>query len=797
MNQFTVLAAAEIVERVASLLNQPVEIVETVLWSGLVTGLGLATLHLVTMLVTRWGDKSVEWKSLMFSVLVHVSSIFGLVTVNPPDQLKARSDDEETAVGTQEFEVQSELAEAEDRRPAKQAGNSPVWQKLIDEASDEELIRTNRAATELVPLEGPARKAGPLTAPDVEIADKTALPDELQVRPELRQTGEQAPVRVEAAVPLKIDDPTAESRPEVRIPSAAPAPRSRIPGFSSETVQRQASGGGGGTDRPAPPMESARLSALPDATPGSAISSIAPSRSGLPESTTRRGGPAPATLPLDDGGNTGTPGAGPGKGGGIGSGTGTGVGAGTGGAGGGGPTFSPFSRRLTKGPRGKENGGTETFHPERTAATPNPIAGDFSAVRDGIRTDLPNDGLAVPRSSGPNFEPSRLGKRTTVPPIYEGRNLARRRETARKYGGTDQSERAVELSLRWLSVHQNPEGYWDADGFDANCPGNDRCVGPAGRVEVDEEGVNRLWAGRNADTGVTALAMLAFLGAGYTHEEGQYADQIDRSISWIVRQQRDDGFLGGGSTKYEQMYCHAMATYALAEALSLQSDLSSDVRLREPLKRAVAYIVDYQNSDGGWRYVKGQSSDMSIFGWQLMALKSAELAGIPTPERTKTLMVQFLKDRSLGKNKGLAGYRLVQGQPLPPTDSMSAEALFCKQILGIARTNPACIEAVEHMLARQPRPSQHNLYYWYYGTLAMYQYGGSPWQQWNESLRDTLINEQRTRGHLAGSWDPKAPWGEYGGRIFSTALSTLCLEVYYRFLPLYQMGGQYEGAPEK
>ena len=97
------------------------------------------------------------------------------------------------------------------------------------------------------------------------------------------------------------------------------------------------------------------------------------------------------------------------------------------------------------------------------------------------------------------------------------------------------------------------------------------------------------------------------------------------------------------------------------------------------------------------------------------------------------------------------------------------------------------------MLARQPRPSQHNLYYWYYGTLAMYQYGGNPWRQWNEALRDTLIAEQRTRGHLAGSWDPKAPWGAYGGRIFSTAVSTLCLEVYYRFLPLYQMGEQYDG----
>src|SRR5690606_17005073 len=117
-----------------------------------------------------------------------------------------------------------------------------------------------------------------------------------------------------------------------------------------------------------------------------------------------------------------------------------------------------------------------------------------------------------------------------------------------------------------------------------------------------------------------------------------------------------------------------------------------------------------------------------------------------------------------------------------------AEALFCKQMLGISRTNPASLEAVGYLLQNIPKRSELNLYYWYYGTLAMYQYGGEGWNRWNGSLRDTLIAEQVTRGANAGSWEPRDPWGQYGGRIYSTALSTLCLEVYYRFLPLYQMG---------
>ncbi|HBN74959.1 MAG TPA: hypothetical protein DD473_03875, partial [Planctomycetaceae bacterium] len=82
------------------------------------------------------------------------------------------------------------------------------------------------------------------------------------------------------------------------------------------------------------------------------------------------------------------------------------------------------------------------------------------------------------------------------------------------------------------------------------------------------------------------------------------------------------------------------------------------------------------------------------------------------------------------------------------------------------------------------------LYYWYYGTLAMYQFGGEEWNQWNGQVRELLIAKQRKQGPLAGSWNPDGPWGGYGGRIYSTALATLSLEVYYRFLPLYRINDQ-------
>jgi hypothetical protein len=281
------------------------------------------------------------------------------------------------------------------------------------------------------------------------------------------------------------------------------------------------------------------------------------------------------------------------------------------------------------------------------------------------------------------------------------------------------------------------------------------------------------------------LAVLAFLGKGYTHEDNPFSDNVERALHWLIGQQDSMGFLGGQANSYARMYCHGMATIAIGEAYGM----TKDSKLREPLARAVQYIVDSQNADGGWRYYRVKQGDMSMFGWQLMALKSAKTAGLAVPPASMNRAIDFLiangealKNRKLSQFGGLADYRLDEA----PKPSMTAESLFCKQILGIKRTNRAAIEAVDYLQKNLPQRSRQDLYYWYYGTLAMYHHGGDPWRRWNQSLRDNLVSDQRTDGEFAGSWNPRTPWGDYGGRVFSTTLSTLCLEVYYRFLPLYQ-----------
>jgi hypothetical protein len=136
---------------------------------------------------------------------------------------------------------------------------------------------------------------------------------------------------------------------------------------------------------------------------------------------------------------------------------------------------------------------------------------------------------------------------------------------------------------------------------------------------------------------------------------------------------------------------------------------------------------------------------------------------------------------SLGARGGLACYR----PGYPASHAMTAEALFCRQVFNTVDDSALVAEGADFVLARMPDPNDYHLYYWYYGTLAMFQLGGERWERWNDRLTATLLSTQNQSGHAAGSWDPQRPFGVDGGRIFSTATSALCLEVYYRYLPLY------------
>jgi len=363
-----------------------------------------------------------------------------------------------------------------------------------------------------------------------------------------------------------------------------------------------------------------------------------------------------------------------------------------------------------------------------------------------------------------------------VPEVYADRAESRRAAAAAARGGSVETEQAVQAALAWLAAAQSPDGRWDAARHGA---GRARHGG----------GQHHPGVGAQADHGVTGLALLAFLGAGSTHRDGTHARQVESGLQFLLSRQRPDGSLAGGAEFFAALYCHGMATLALAECTALTADES----LRPALDRAVRYTLAMQHPvTGGWRYAAGDRGDTSQLGWQVMVLASARQAGIGGLEPAKARARVFLQSVSSGQAGGIAAYRAGERPSMP----MTAEALVCRLFLGMPVDHPAAGEALAMIGAAPPDRNRPNAYAWYYATLASFHAGGPQWDRWNAALQAALLPlQRRDGGPLAGSWDPDPVWGGHGGRVYSTALAAMTLEVYYRHLPMHRQAGRLAARP--
>jgi len=361
-----------------------------------------------------------------------------------------------------------------------------------------------------------------------------------------------------------------------------------------------------------------------------------------------------------------------------------------------------------------------------------------------------------------------------------GRGSGRREALAGTTGGTGASERAVAGGLNWLARHQSPSGNWSLQ-FTKHCKGGS-C---SGQGEILH------------DSGATAMVLLAFQGAGQTHKaKGPYRERVQKGVSWLLKHQdARSGDLSAGAP--QPMYSHGLATIALCEAYGM----TKDEIVGAAAAKAVRFIERAQNeATGGWRYTAGShDADTSVLGWQVMALKSAQMAGIGVNSMTFEGARRYLGTVAQGQNRGL--YVYMPYREVSP--SMTAVGMLCQQYLGIARDDPSMVEGRQYLLANLPDPNlNRDIYYWYYATLAMHNFMGPEWDRWNRQMRRTLISTQCKGGCAEGSWDPEHPaldkWAR-AGRLYMTALSTLTLEVYYRYLPLFQInqGPQMPAPPNK
>ncbi len=367
----------------------------------------------------------------------------------------------------------------------------------------------------------------------------------------------------------------------------------------------------------------------------------------------------------------------------------------------------------------------------------------------------------------------------------------------RPRGAPAATEQALQDALTWLAIHQSREGYWDADEFMLEDRWREQ---PASTGKGNPV----------VDVGLTGLALLAFLGDGSTTNEGRHSETVARAVLWLRSVQRADGLFGdevGNPTLYNQ----AIATLALAEAYRLGGRSPA---LRPHVEKAVRLLVSARNPYGAWRYAlePNGDNDTSITGWMIFALKSAQASGIPIDKSCFDGAAAWFDTMTDG-GSGRTGYawgdggggpgslpsrpvHLMDKFPAGKSESLTAVTLLCRIFMSDAAQLRRWEDHPQHaQLARQvallraqpPRWDESgglDLYYWYYATYALNQWGGAAWKEWERALGQALLPAQRRenpRDNFFGSWDPADAWGEDGGRVYSTALCALMLEVYYRY----------------
>ena len=346
----------------------------------------------------------------------------------------------------------------------------------------------------------------------------------------------------------------------------------------------------------------------------------------------------------------------------------------------------------------------------------------------------------------------------------EGRSPKNRAASGIRNGSTPESEAAVEAALAYLARHQRNNGSWTSHFIDSPCNG-----------ECQHSGADK----DPHEIAATGLALLCFLGAGHTMHSGEYSEQVNKGIYFLVQSLRIQSGRGTWLTHVAraEMYEHGIATLALCEALQM----TQDDGIKDSCQAAINHIVYAQHSDGGWDYHPKAPGDLSIVGWQVMALKSAVSGKLAVGQEVIRGIDVFVKRNAVGPY--MFSYRGSK-----PTACMTAIGNLIRIFRGWSRTDPALLRASEYLIKQGP--SEWDVYSNYYASQFLFQMGGQDWKNWDDPLRDFLVRTQEQEGHMAGSWwfqakaDPAAS-NSAGGRLYVTAMACLTLEVYYRYLPVY------------
>ena len=373
-----------------------------------------------------------------------------------------------------------------------------------------------------------------------------------------------------------------------------------------------------------------------------------------------------------------------------------------------------------------------------------PLPGPTDSLNSEPGEDLPDmdldgDGDPIDWPMGPTVLAWEL------PGVLERRTEKKRGSAVRKYGGGQRGQDAVRRALHWLKKQQRPDGSWRSH--------------PAH----------------------TGLALLTFLAHGETPLSAEFGETVRKGMEWLAElmlARRDLGYKG---------YGHGIATYALAEAYGM----AKIPKLRRAMATGLQTIIDGQRDEGGFGYnfARQGAWDLSVAGWQFQAMKAGLVAGADNPGLVAAMRRGAWFCKKTAYREGKFGYRTAGSG-----GNMTGVGVVSLQLMGepdCREVKAACDTILKERLAQyeqvKKKPELFEeyagkyLYGWYYDTQAMFNRGDKYWRKWRRTFETVLVRAQRIEGY----------WPKVGDQapdpILATTWSCLQLEVFYRYLPTFDL----------
>lgn len=288
------------------------------------------------------------------------------------------------------------------------------------------------------------------------------------------------------------------------------------------------------------------------------------------------------------------------------------------------------------------------------------------------------------------------------------------------------------------------------------------------------------WSGNwGRNVGETSLCILAFMALGNLPGEGKYGSTVGKGVNWVLKQSQPSGLIQftGQSKQAAAMYGHALSTLMLSEVWGQTRHKRGPDDVGNILRKAADLIVQVQGPRGGWGYKSSpEDGDTSVCVMQMMALKSAQEAGIYVPDRTIEKALELIKTRYDDKFAGY-GYRNDRASHRMAGSTAAGTTIMMitgeKEHKYSYRALDKTMKLLEDYVAGNgPKPG-HTDYYMYYTSVCAYAGGEQTFARWMKTAEPFLLKMRRGK-----KWNTSKP--------YSAAFCVLAAALPYRYLPIYQ-----------